>query len=318
MTQSAIVRWSNPKMILVATKLLEGSSFILHAINQAKLSKAKVLLVHVTSPSNMRTESRDEVQAIVPHFHAGSLMDKMDEMVEAFERAGVECEPLFLRGLPEKQIPLLVKARSVDRVIVSNRNMSGVSRLLEGSVAEALIAGLDVPVCVIGRRAHPEATRGAPLRRILVAASFEPVSQLLVGFASTLAEFNDAHLTLLHVLDSSTVSEQEREMSRFAARRRLFELIPKDARHRHPPVGLVCEGDPAEIIAAESRTTSQDLLILGSPYPSVLSWLLGTSIVHRVIVESACPVITIRPRGTSDDFLEVAAAEQPVDSHEYA
>jgi len=100
-----------------------------------------------------------------------------------------------------------------------------------------------------------------------------------------------------------TVSERERGNVTLRSKTAALRIDSEGRKAPAPHLSaLVCEGDPAEIIAAESRTTSQDLLILGSPYPSVLSWLLGTSIVHRVIVESACPVITIRPRGTSDDF----------------
>ncbi len=318
MTQSSIVRWSNPRVILVATNLLEGNGFSLHAINQARLSNSKVLLVHVIQSCLARTESMDEMPTIVPLYQVVSPLAKLNEMADAFQRAGIDCDQIVLRGNPEKQIPLLVKARSVDRVIVSNRNMSGVSRFLEGSVAEELIGTLEVPVCVIGRRARPDVQQGTPLRRILVATSFEPVDELIVAFASTLAEFNGAHLTVLHVLDSARMSGQERELARFASRKRLLELIPKEARHRDQPLCVVREGDPAEIIAFESRSTSQDLLILGSPYPSVLSWLLGTSVVHRVIVDSPCPVVTIRPRDPIDEFINAAAAERPVDQHEYA
>ena len=56
MAQSTIVRWSDPKVILVATNLLEGQTLILHAMYQARLSGAKVLLVHVVRRS--KSESR--------------------------------------------------------------------------------------------------------------------------------------------------------------------------------------------------------------------------------------------------------------------
>ena len=53
MDHGAIVRWSNPELILVATNLLEGQTLILHAIHQAKLSRATVLLVHVIGPADV-------------------------------------------------------------------------------------------------------------------------------------------------------------------------------------------------------------------------------------------------------------------------
>ena len=59
MAKSAIVRWSAPEVILVATNLLEGHTLLLHAIYQAKLSRATVLLVHVIRPSFLRVNARD-------------------------------------------------------------------------------------------------------------------------------------------------------------------------------------------------------------------------------------------------------------------
>ena len=56
MAKNAIARWSNPELILVATTLLEDHSLMQHAMSQAKLSKASVLLVHVIPPSYLITE----------------------------------------------------------------------------------------------------------------------------------------------------------------------------------------------------------------------------------------------------------------------
>jgi nucleotide-binding universal stress UspA family protein len=318
MVQSAIVRWSNPRVVLVATNLLEGNSLMFHAISQAKLSRAKVLLVHVVPPSNSEANVRNGMPVVAPRHQVRNVLSKLNEMVEEFQRESIQCEPVVLSGFPGQQIPLLVKSRSVDRVIIANRNLNGVSRLVEGSVSEELITGLEVPVCIIGRRARPGEARGTPLRRILFATSFEPSSALFAELASTIAELNDSQLTLLHVLDSAGMSEQHKELARFAAQRRLLSLIPVGARHRQQPVCLVQEGDPATIIASKSCSMAQDLLILGSPYPSMLSWLLGNSVVHRVIVEAQCPVLTIRPRGPVDDSLGATIAEVPIDHYEYA
>ena len=57
MMQSTIVRWSDPKVILVATNLVEDHTFMLHAIYQATLSRAKVLLVHVIPSFQLREEA---------------------------------------------------------------------------------------------------------------------------------------------------------------------------------------------------------------------------------------------------------------------
>lgn len=302
MMRSTIVRWSDPKVILVATNLVEDHTFMLHAIYQATLSRAKVLLVHVIPSFQLREEAVYSTPCSQPSLIARNVKAKLDELAVEFEWQGIECEPIILNGLPEEQIPLFVKSRNVDRVIVAARFASGVERLMGGFVAEALISGVEIPVCTIGRNLRPDSACTAPPKRILLAASLQAGSTMLVDFASILAEMHDSRLTLLHVLDSTGMAEQERELARFKAQLRLSGLIPKEARHRHQPVLLIAEGDPAKVIPDAVGSMTQDLVILGGSFHSLFSRIHGTSVVHRVILEATCPVITIKsPFGSASE-----------------
>jgi nucleotide-binding universal stress UspA family protein len=299
MKQSAVVRWSSPELILVATNLLEGQSLLLHAIFQARLTKAKVLLVHVIPPSYLKRDLHDGAPCFLPGPAVRAIKASLDEATRQFQQAGVLCEPIVLTGSPAEEISLLVKLRSVDRVIVGTRYASGVARLVEPSVAEELITTLEVPVCIIGRRTHPRTGCGVSLGNVLLAASLHSPRPLLASFASTLAEMNNARLTLLHVLDPNGMDEQQRMMARFVARQKLSAMVPNGARHRCPPEFVVREGDPATVILHEAGYFSQDVLVLGSA-SSMAPRLLTDSVVRRVIVESQCPVITLRSNRSSD------------------
>ncbi len=286
MTQSAIARWSDPEVILVATNLLEDHGSMRHAIHQARLSRANVLLVHVAPPSYLRTDAHDERPSVLPRPQVRDAKANLDAMVRDFQREDIECEPILPKGLRAKQIPLLGRSQPVDRVMVATSNVTGVSRLVKGSVAVELIAALDVPARVIGDRTNPQVAGGTPLGRVLRATSFQP--------GSALAEVNHSQLALLHVLNTAGMSERQRKLATYKARQRLSALVPRQSRHREQPLCLVGERDPTRIIPAEAGSIFQDLLILGLSYPSVLSCLLGTSVVHRVVVESQCPVIAIK------------------------
>jgi nucleotide-binding universal stress UspA family protein len=305
MVESTIVRWSNPKVILVATNLVDDHTFNLYVISQAKLSRARVLLVHVIPPFYLRHESVYGTPFVQPVIVVRNARARLDEMAAALREEGIECEAIVLTGFPEEQIPLFLKSRPVDRVIVSARNATGVERLIGGSVAEALISGVEIPVCTIGRQMRPPLTCGTPPERILLAASLQPDSSMLANFASTLAELHQSHLTLLHVLEAAGTTREERELARFMARQKLSGLIPREARHRQHPAFLIPDGDPTKVIPDAVSSMSQDLVILGGPYPSLFSWILGTSVVHRVIAEAKCPVITIKSQAG-------AATESPV------
>lgn len=295
MTRSAIVRWSNPEVILVATNLFEGYSLIMHAIYQAKLSHARILLVHVLPTSRLMSEAAHGPPIRLPSPLIRSVKARLEEMAAEFRREGVECEPIVLKGTPEEEIPLLVKSRAVDRVIIATRNASGIARLVGVSVAKELMAGLEVPVCIIGRHNHPGAACDTPLGRILFATSLHLDSLLPAGVACALADSNHSQLTLLHVLNTEGMSERQRESARAIVQRRLSALVPNQSAYRVPTVFVVHEGDPATIILHEAGSLAQDLIILGPPHPSMVSWVLDTSVVRRVAIESQCPVIVIRP-----------------------
>lgn len=311
MTQSEMIRWSNPETILVATNLLEENTFMNHAIDQARPGRARVLLVHLIPGSGSMTGPNLEIPVLPPSSVIRSAKAKLDDLARDFLREGIECDPIVIIGSAEEEIPKLVNSRSVDRVIIADRNTSGVARLIAGSVVDELIATLEVPVCVIGRRVIPKQACCTPFERILMATTIHRESSLLANFANTLAEFNHSHLTLLHVLENADTSSRESKLARDTAREMLFALLPDEAMRRHQPFLLISEGDPATAILNEARSMSVDLVILGSPRPSMVSQLTGPSIAHRVIAESHCPVMHVRLHSpnANEHILELAGAE---------
>jgi nucleotide-binding universal stress UspA family protein len=298
LAQSTVSRWSNPELILFATDFFEGPKPILHAIYQAKLSGAKVLLVHVI-PCHLQATTSDSFQRDMLSSELATVRARMDQMVNEVEREGILCESVVLNGLPAEQIPALVKSRGVDRVIVATRIESGIERLLDGSVAEDLMVSLEVPVFTIGPHAHPCAVGDPRPRQVLLATSFCPGSSVCTGFASTFAELHDGQLTMLHVLDSCGMSEYQKGKARDAARQRLSAYIPSELNLRHSPVLAIHEGDPATAILERSGSSPDDLIILGSPSSSLVSRILAGNVVHHVITKARCPVVTIKPTAST-------------------
>jgi len=295
MTQQLSIRWSKPKTILVATNLLEGHRLILHAVYQAELSGARVLLVHVVPPFYWKTQSHDGRPSTHPTPFARGVTLKLEEMANELRRDGVNCVSILLKGLPQQQIAELVKSWDVDRVIVGARNINGVARFAEGSVVEDLMASVEVPVCVIGRRARPGAACGTQPGRVLLVTSFPLDSAFLVDIAGALAESNYSQLTLMHVRWTEVMTGGQRGLAETRVERRLCALVsnPSALKLRH--IFLVGEGDPAKSILREAGTMSQDLIIFGYPSPSLVSCFLDAGVIHRVIAESECPVMTFKP-----------------------
>ena len=129
MDNAMLHRWGRPDTILVATNLLDAAHIGPHAIAQARLSGAKVLLVHVIQPSYLRTNPTEGLPFVLPSPTLRSVQSRLNETAKEFQYEGVLCEPIVLKGLPGEQIPALIHERRVDRVIVGAPGAEALDRI---------------------------------------------------------------------------------------------------------------------------------------------------------------------------------------------
>jgi nucleotide-binding universal stress UspA family protein len=70
-------------------------------------------------------------------------------------RAGVQLETEVAAGAPPQMIVAVADARQVDLIIMSTHGRSGLSRLIYGSVAEAVLRGAHRPVMIMPHHFNP-------------------------------------------------------------------------------------------------------------------------------------------------------------------
>jgi nucleotide-binding universal stress UspA family protein len=85
------------------------------------------------------------------------------------------------------------------------------------------------------------------------------------------------------------------EEAEIAARQELATCIPLHAKERCQIDLEIRVGDPATEIQKVANFVRHDFIILGSPPDSIVSRILGSSVIHRVVSEADCPVLTIKP-----------------------
>lgn len=298
MNAATVSSWYDPRTILVATNLADGPALLLHGAAHANRSGARLLLVHVVPPpQTLAVEGRAQPSPSLPS--ARAARNALEQLALQLQWQGILCEPVVVEGSPVEQIAALVRSRRVDRVLVAPRRVSLTQDTARPSVAETLIATLDVPVFVIGRNVYPTSFADHPDGRILLALSLRSDRPDYLDFACGFALERRARLTLLHVLDVSGLNESQREQSRIHARTRLAALAASETGLSCTPDIAIREGDPARGIIDEGVCPSRDFIILGSSSLSPHSWGRGAHIVHRVIAEARCPVITLKPIAAS-------------------
>jgi len=293
MIDSALYRWSHPKRILVATNLLDGPSVMLHAVQQAKISHAEILLVHVIRPAQFRVGRDSEQPFVLPGPALRAAQAALNQLTCTFEREGILCEPIILKGNPVDQISLLVKDRDVDRVIVASEVHRGIERLLIGSLAEELAGTLDIPVCIVGHRACYQGEHTRP--KVLVATSFRPGSSLCARFGAELAKASGGSLTLLHVMETRPADPAACRHARRDVFQKLRNSLGEDEAAELKLRLEVRGGYPAAEILEASRSPQHDLIILGSPAESLVIRIMGSSVIHQILGEANCPVLIVKP-----------------------
>lgn len=289
MDKAVLRRWGSPDTILVASNLQDAPHLVPHAIAQAKFSGAKILLVHVIEPENLRTIPAQELPFLISPT-VRSVQTKLNRILKQFQQRGISCEPIVLKGMAGKEIAAFIEERTVDRVIVGTRSAERIERILLGSVAEDLLHEVGVPVCVIGPHVRPQARPAQEPASIIFATSFHHESQQSAQLAIEIANLHQARLTLLHVLPNG----QEYEEFYKQREDQLLTLVTEEAKLWSSPSIAIRAGDPATQILAEAAKLSADLIVLGATGASKTARLLATGVVHRVIAQAKAPVITLR------------------------
>lgn len=287
--------WCEPRVILVAVNLDDQPALMRYAVAEARRSGARLLLVHVIPPPLPRKDAAISPPRVLllPSTHAAA--EALDHLALRLQWQGVLAEPIVLKGRPNEQIQTLVQSRKVDRVIVAARSGLRLEPSSGRSVAEHLMASLPVPVCVIGSRSCPEMPHDAAMERVLLALSLRTDRKENVDFAFGVARARNARLTLLHVIDPSSVGSHERARAHEPIRLRLAALAATHDELSWQPDISVREGDPALQIVEEAACPFRDLIILGSSSLTPFPQGRESNLIDRVIAETRCPVLVLKP-----------------------
>jgi len=296
-------QWCSPEIILVVTDLTDEDSIQLQAIYQARRSLAKVLLVHLDTPSPGKSCAPRKCPALA------SAQERVERMARQLRWSGIGCEPIVVRGLQPNEIPAVVRSCRADRVIISAPRER--SRLAQGSdyIAQELIDALDIPICVVGRQVPILPRYQRPTRRITLMVSLSAHDEIPIAFASRFAQENRSQLALMHVYPKRT----DRARAADHTVSNLISRLPKGALREAEQICtvelVVREGDPAEQILKYDASVNQDSIILAPPrVDSAIGF--GPDSVDAILRQAGCPVfIVCEPlvRESSSRTLSLAA-----------
>jgi nucleotide-binding universal stress UspA family protein len=228
-------------------------------------------------------------------------------------------------GQPAAEILRYAAEIRTDLVVMATHGATGLDRILLGSTAERVLHKAACPVLTVPCRAdEPGAADRARFTHVLCALDFSPMSMRALALGLSLAQENQARLTLLHVVEVPSDDElfvqsslrlgEFIELKRNDALERFARAVPADAREWCEVSEMVRPGRPATVILEESDRRNVDLIVMGPQGRRGLALLLLGSTTQSVLHRATCPVLTsgLGPMSAaSDPCVATAAASTP-------
>jgi len=133
------------------------------------------------------------------------------------------------------------------------------------------------------------------MHEILYATDLATDSPTAAPYAISLAQENQAHLVLLHVIEGPKAGElMDTPEVVDLKERKLQQLVPQQAGLWCDPTYIVEQGPAAEKILDVAKRRHTALIVLGAKPAGWLSTHFNVGIVHKIVADAACPVLTVR------------------------
>jgi nucleotide-binding universal stress UspA family protein len=277
------------KLLVCTDESPDSQGAVTAALDLAKAAGCQVFLLQVLSfiplyelqapdllPPPMVNLELQAAQEAVVRSHLEFWQEKAAGM-------GVRLEPR-LRTSVSAYEGILEEAEAVqpDWIIMGRHGLTGLPRLLLGSVTARVIGHSAVSVLVVPRGAALE------FKQVLIAADDSPFSAAAWQEALSITQRMESHLTAIAVAASG---------GEVKAANQLVQRMEAEARLRGVPLETaVPSGRPFEAILQVAQAKMVNLIVLGSHGRTGLRRLLLGSTAERVIGQAHCPVLVVKKK----------------------
>jgi len=281
------------KNILFATDFSQAADAAAPiAIQIARRYGAKVYGVHVNRFDDYTVAAPNAWAAMAEAAEKETKEDagRLNEQLQ-----GIEHEVVIGEGNLWEVLSNLISEKEIDLVVVGTRGRTGFGKTLLGSVAEQILRQSPCPVLTVGPHVNPWSDEYVKMREIVYATDLATDTPVVAPYAISLAQENQAHLVLLHVIEHPKPGDlvDSPEGVNLKARK-LQQLVTEQAGLWCEPTYIVEQGPAAEKILDVAKRRHTDLIVMGARPAKGLATHLNMGTVHKVVSQATCPVLTVR------------------------
>jgi nucleotide-binding universal stress UspA family protein len=239
-------------------------------------------VAHPDEISRRDEQIRSEAERCLADFRSRDLFKRVSH------------EEILLQGDIVETLNATLPQKEIDLVVVGTHGRSGISELIMGSVAERIFRHVTCPVLTVGPRCEFAETHTINIERVLLATDLAHGAHAL-PYALSLAEENDAHLLMLHVIQGTVMFEDvvPDEWSD-KAKKNLREMLPANLELKYEPTFLTAVGTAAEEIVNVAVDERADIIVMGVHTGRSSASHVPWAIAHQVIGNAPCPVLTVK------------------------
>jgi nucleotide-binding universal stress UspA family protein len=292
---------------------LDGSPFSEHALplalTIAQRAGATIELVHVCGPAehtylpNILSEDNDDISAAV---HAQLYLNRLVATISAAWR--VPLVTTILEGQVVPALTQLVETSPTDLLIMTTHSRNALVRMVLGSVADALLRSLSVPMLLMRPgQTPPDLTQPvADLKQVLIPLDGSPLAESILVPAIALGSLFDAEYTVLQAMNvpmlgyalsaqTPEIDQQVLNSWRLEAQTYLQHITERLCQHNLRATPAVTLNNPPTGILEYAQLHQFQMVALTTHARIGLSRLLLGSTADAIIRDSHLPVLVCRP-----------------------
>jgi nucleotide-binding universal stress UspA family protein len=294
-TQAEVGKRVSLTKILVTTDFSEVSDRALdYAIAMARRYDARIYLAHIITPDPFQFAEPQLAQATYEKVRQAAEEGMTDILISGKLR-GVPHEVLLEEGNVWPSLEKLIVEHEIDLVVAGTHGRGKVQKILIGSVAEEIFRQANTAVLTVGPGVKGDGQKEIELNHILFATDFGPGAGKAAAYAFSLAQEHNAHLTLLHVIESAAAYTEEsvvrqREINVV----RMKQLMPPGTENWCKPEFRVTFGSAVEEVLIAARECKADLIVMGAKPRKSFAGHIPLTIAYNVVTKATCPVLTVR------------------------
>ncbi|MFI5324091.1 MAG: universal stress protein [Thermodesulfobacteriota bacterium] len=299
------------KKILWAT---DGSGEAEVALAYAKyiagLSGAEIIGVHVIPlPVQLLFESLREEDKEFMEWKSKVEMRVSDRFVDVRNEllhSGIKFDGVILKGIPSDKIREFSRLRKVDLIVMGKQGHGILESVMVGSETVKVLKSSNVPVLAVKK---PDPGKEIKFGKILVPLDLADDNETALNYALDLSALSGAQVTVVYALRLDMYAQDMPagaldiviKQSREELRNRTSEINSKYESSRGKSVKNEIETEvihglsPAISIANYASRNNIDLIVINTHGRTGLKRLILGSVTERIIPESPCSVMALRP-----------------------